>query len=58
MLKVQLALAKSDDFKEPEECSKAFTSKYGLLCKHTLHRQLAEASAEQRQLVIDLADVH
>jgi hypothetical protein len=27
-------------------------------CKHTLHHKLAEAAAEERQLVIDPKDVH
>jgi hypothetical protein len=58
MLKAQLVLAKSNNFEESEECSGAFTSKYGLPCKHTLRQQLAEASAEQRQLIINLVDVH
>ncbi|KAI0616107.1 Agro-virD5 domain-containing protein, partial [Pyrenophora tritici-repentis] len=53
-LKEQLLLAKDERYDELEECSGAFSMKFGLPCKHTLHRQLNEPGG----LVIDPKDVH
>jgi hypothetical protein len=53
-LKEQLLMAKSDEYNDLEECSGAFSAKFGLPCKHTLHRQLNK----QETLVIDPKDLH
>ncbi|KAA8621044.1 MULE transposase domain-containing protein [Pyrenophora tritici-repentis] len=53
-LKEQLLLAKDERYDELEECSGAFSMKFGLPCKHTLHRQLNEPGG----LVIDPKDIH
>jgi hypothetical protein len=53
-LKEQLLLAKDERYDKREPCSGAFSMKFGLPCKHTLHRQLNEPG----QLVIDPKDVH
>ncbi|PZD22952.1 hypothetical protein A1F97_11292, partial [Pyrenophora tritici-repentis] len=53
-LKEQLLLAKDERYDELEECLGAFSMKFGLPCKHTLHRQLNEPGG----LVIDLKDIH
>jgi hypothetical protein len=47
-------MAKSDEYNDLEECSGAFSAKFRLPCKHTLHRQLNE----QETLVIDPKDLH
>lgn len=39
LLKQQLKLAISKDYKETEACSGAFTATYGLPCKHFLHHK-------------------
>ncbi|CAA9967176.1 MULE transposase domain protein [Pyrenophora teres f. maculata] len=57
-LKKQLDMAKMEEYNTSEKCSMAFTSKYRLPCKHTLHRQLAKASIAGRKLVIDPKDLH
>jgi hypothetical protein len=49
-----LLLAKDERYDEREPCSGALSKKFGLPCKHTLHRQLNEPG----QLVIDPKDVH
>jgi hypothetical protein len=46
-LKQQLKLAKSPDFNESEACSSAFTTKFGLPCKHFLHHRIKQAKEAQ-----------
>jgi hypothetical protein len=57
-MKKQLDMAKSDDYDTDQVCTKAFTNKNGLPCKHTLHAQLAEADTNKMAFVISPKDVH
>lgn len=53
-LKEQLLLAKDKRYNTRKPCSGAFSIKFRLPCKHTLHRQLNKP----RQLVINPKDVY
>lgn len=44
-IKKQLNLAKSDDWNDAEACTRSFTAKFGLPCKHWLHHQLERHAA-------------
>jgi hypothetical protein len=57
LLKTQLVLAKDVEYDDTQECLGAFTGKYSMPCKHTLHAQLAEATANKVPLLIAPSDV-